>query len=652
MVITGSIIAGNTAGGANPDLRPGLGTLTVDYSLIGDTSDLTGDQLTDINAGVGNLLDIDPMLGYLDDNGGPTLTHALLPGSPAIDAGDSSFAGPPGNDQRGSPFVRVAGAVVDIGAYEVQSLALSVDTDIDEDDGDISVGDLSLREALVLTNANPGNDTVDFAAGLAGSTILMDGREFELNDDLTLNGLGVDQITIDAQGMSRVMVVNGSATVEINGLTLTGGSADNGAGLRNYGNTTLRAVAIVDNTVTWAYGRGAGIWNENHLAVFDSTISDNMAPGENASGGGIYSGRTSATFSIVGSTVSNNYAGSDGGGVSNPSGRGMIIDSTISNNTAGERGGGVNSTGGLSISGTTISGNEAGLDGGGVMGFGYRISHSTVVDNLAGSNGGGLRQVTLYSWLDHSIVANNTAVFGGNDVSVNSYYDMITNFSLIEDPIGAMISGANNITGVDPMLGPLADNGGPTMTHALLPGSPAIDAGDPGFVAPPYLDQRGYYRVVDGDGDMTARIDIGAFEFASIVAKPGDGNLDGVVDGLDYLLWAVHFADDPALDPPGAPLNGDYNGDDRVDELDYVVWAEIFEASIAAAPAAQTIEPLAATAASVPLAADAALEIEYHDVDDAADATITDDADVSPWQLGRAFDAVLNKTRGYRPFRS
>jgi hypothetical protein len=123
----------------------------------------------------------------------------------------------------------------------------------------------------------------------------------------------------------------------------------------------------------------------------------------------------------------------------------------------------------------------------------------------------------------------------------------------------------------DPLLGPLQDNGGPTPTHAPLPGSPVIDAGDPAFAAPPYLDQRGYYRVVDGDGDMTARIDIGAVEYASVAPLPGDGNLDMRVDDEDYILWAAHFDDNPADDPPGVPLNGDYNDDGVVNGLDYLV---------------------------------------------------------------------------------
>ncbi|MCA9100001.1 MAG: hypothetical protein KDA63_02560, partial [Planctomycetales bacterium] len=211
--------------------------------------------------------------------------------------------------------------------------------------------------------------------------------------------------------------------------------------------------------------------------------------------------------------------------------------------------------------------------------------------------------------------------------------------NLIEDGSGGL---NDTITG-DPLLGPLADNGGPTMTHALLPGSPAIDAGDPAFAAPPYLDQRGYYRVVDGDGDMTARIDMGAFEYASVPPLAGDGNLDQAVDGLDYLLWAEHFGDDPTLDPPGAPLNGDYNDDGVVDGLDYIVWAENFEASVplslASGAERSAAGPVAVSAGASGRTArvDAAIATEY-----GRDTTA---ARADEWRLSLAIDALMKKRR-------
>ncbi|MGI9457588.1 MAG: choice-of-anchor Q domain-containing protein, partial [Aeoliella sp.] len=179
LTIKRSIVAGNSVAEGNdgPEFVPDFddGTLTVEYSLIGDNS---GTGLTEAfffnpddqgNMIGGSILGpIDPLLGPLADNGGPTKTHALWLGSPAINASDlhtvPGVDGVPEFDQRGSGFDRIVSRI-DIGAYEVQEpgdMKLLVDTLVDESDGDYSRGDLSLREALELANANPVADTIRF----------------------------------------------------------------------------------------------------------------------------------------------------------------------------------------------------------------------------------------------------------------------------------------------------------------------------------------------------------------------------------------------------------------------------------------------------------------------------------------------------------
>ena len=126
----------------------------------------------------------------------------------------------------------------------------------------------------------------------------------------------------------------------------------------------------------------------------------------------------------------------------------------------------------------------------------------------------------------------------------------------------------------------LADNGGPTWTHALLPGSPAIDAGDPAAMAGvddvPDFDQRGspFTRVFDGDGAGGARIDIGAFELQPPPGPslPGDYNLDGMVDAADYVLWRK------TLSTTGVPAfsGADGDGDGDITQADYGVWRANF----------------------------------------------------------------------------
>ena len=214
----------------------------------------------------------------------------------------------------------------------------------------------------------------------------------------------------------------------------------------------------------------------------------------------------------------------------------------------------------------------------------------------------------------HNQLGNSTANDVVAAVDPTSHHNLIgvdTGLTGITNGVNGNIIGTAAVP-IGPMLGPLQDNGGATLTHAPLPGSPVIDAGDPAFVPPPFTDQRGYYRVVDGNSDMTPTIDIGAVEYASVPPLPGDGNLDQVVDGLDYVVWAMNYGNDPADDPLGTPLNGDFNDDGVVDGLDYILWAAHFGESVATASAAQNasavdaalesdIEPAGASSADASL---------------------------------------------------
>jgi hypothetical protein len=188
--------------------------------------------------------------------------------------------------------------------------------------------------------------------------------------------------------------------------------------------------------------------------------------------------------------------------------------------------------------------------------------------------------------LDHSIVAQN---FGTNgDVNgllgttITAQYSLVGNnqgSDLAPAPIGSPDANGNLIGAssvpINSQLGPLADNGGPTLTHALLAGSPAIDAGNPSAVAGmggvPEFDQRGapFERVSSG------RIDIGAFEVQPIVvppALPGDYNGDGAVAAADYTVWRNTSGST-------SDLRADGNGDGMVDALDYAVWKSNFGAT-------------------------------------------------------------------------
>ena len=153
---------------------------------------------------------LDPLLADLADNGGPTLTHALLPDSPAINAGDNALAvdadgNPLSFDQRGEGFSRVSVGVVDMGAFEADELAsLVVSTNLDVVDSRDGV--TSLREAIAFADSLPGEDTITFDASLAGQTILLDGAELQIGDSLILDASALSSsVTVDAGGQSRVM---------------------------------------------------------------------------------------------------------------------------------------------------------------------------------------------------------------------------------------------------------------------------------------------------------------------------------------------------------------------------------------------------------------------------------------------------------------
>jgi predicted outer membrane repeat protein len=217
-------------------------------------------------------------------------------------------------------------------------------------------------------------------------------------------------------------------------------------------------------------------------------------------------------MTITGSTISDNYTdlpghfGGDGGGIEND-GTMTIQDSTISGNRAvgagfaGGYGGGIygNNT---TITNSTITANSAHF-GGGVAGGG-NIAHTTFSNNSASQDGGAL-------YLTSPLELGNTILkAGASGVNIfNHNGSLITHgYNVCSDNGSGFLNGPGDQINTDPMLGPLQDNGGPTFTHALLPGSPAIDAGDPNFTPPPDYDQRGpgFVRVFNG------RIDAGSFE--------------------------------------------------------------------------------------------------------------------------------------------
>jgi len=558
-----SIIADNV-GGADVETFGASSFVSQNYNLVGGGNANASFSLSD------DIINLpDAMLGSLANNGGPTETHALVAGSPAINAGDPSFSTPPDFDQRGIGFPRIQFGRVDVGAYEFDDATipgggLVVDTLDDIFDGDYTPGNLALRESLELANTNPGHNTVTFDIGLTAGTINLDAvnGQLEINDDVTVTGLGSSQLTVDAGGNSRVLhITNG--TVDISGLTLTGGSVDRGGGIRNYApaTTTLTGMVITGNTATInSFDAGGGILNEGNLTILDSTISNNTALNR------------------------------DGGGIFNDDGILTITNSTISGNSAGGSGGGVRNFG---ISGSTT------------------ITHSTITSNTAGVQGGGIFLGSGTVTVGHSVISGNTATNAGNEISNAGATVILNDYNLLGDntqidsdafdnvtPSGTDITatsdGTNPTALTDILDATLADNGGPTLTHTLVAGSPAIDAGNPAVASPPANDQRGAPFVREN-----GTIDIGAYEVQSLSlvvdtltdesdgdystddfslrealelanANPGtdtvtfDGALSGTIN-LNIALGQLEISDDVIVTGLGAgTLTVDAGGSSRV----------------------------------------------------------------------------------------
>jgi CSLREA domain-containing protein len=395
--------------------------------------------------------------------------------------------------------------------FVVDSQADAVDANPGDGVCDDGSGNCTLRAAVQETNALPGHDSIDLPAGTYSLSIMGDedaaaSGDLDITDDLTISGAGATTTIIDAGNLSgqpdRVFEVIGPKSVAISGVTIQNGYAHSnyGGGIYGYqGSLALTQVSIRDNRA----GIGGGIYS-NDLELVDSTVSGNEAQ----QGGGIFIDAGSAL--ITSSTISDNEAYTSGGGIWGSPGPAVlqIEKSTISGNHA-QGGGGIFNVAQMNLVNSTISGNDAD-EGGGIENyntFGTALLHltnCTVSDNVAGGGSDGI-------WNnDGGVLEVENTIFANSPAGANCLGPITSHGYNLDSDGTCGLSGAGDLTG-SPQLGPLQDNGGPTQTHALLEGSPAIDAGDNGSCPP--TDQRDVSRPVDGDMDGSAICDIGAFEF-------------------------------------------------------------------------------------------------------------------------------------------
>ncbi len=473
--IRGSIIANNTTYESNPDL--GGTDLYVEFSLIEDPDGISLDQNNN------NIFYADPMLGPLADNGGPTMTHALMTGSPAIDAGLNAAAS--ANDQRGTGFARMVGLQTDMGAVEsATDAALSFPAATRTVTNLYDSGPGSLRQAVYDSNNTYGLDVVEFQAGLSGTITLTSG-DIDINDDIVINAPVPSVITVSGGfvapepvrgegGASRIFRIYSGGkpqrgnlgdpyynllSVDIVGLTITDGytSESGGAIYSNNAELTVRDSLITNSQ---AYAGGGIAQYDGVLRVIDSTISYNTANGyEGGNGGGIsvddYSGYfgnnvTTGALVVRNSTIDNNSA-NYGGGVHIDDGAILAIDNgTISNNSGSYGGGGIlieNLTNSAGISNSLITGNTTGGDGGGIhvdelQGYSdsLTLDNTTVSYNTAMNEegrGGGIfigEEGSRLHIVNNSLIDNNSAYQDGGGIAFYADQDG-TALSIVDSTI-------------------------------------------------------------------------------------------------------------------------------------------------------------------------------------------------------------------------
>jgi hypothetical protein len=341
----------------------------------------------------------------------------------------------------------------------------------------------SLQAAV---DAAARNDLIQVAAGTYNENVSL------LDKDLTIGGAGAATTIIDGGGTDRVLD-SVRSTFTLSGVTLRNGSTlslapdeHGGCARINVPRTDrviLSEVVIEDCTAI----EGGGLVLRGRVRIERATIRNNTA----SYGGGIWTGAGPTNVEIVDSTISGNGA-IQGGGVASFGAQLRLANSTVSGNTASDLGGGV-----------FINYPKYGRT---------KIVSSTIAANDATNGGGGIYTDRGKTQATGSILAGNTTSGVGPDCGVALDSSVKSRgYNLFEDSSGCEIRGrvSLDIVGSDPLLGPLANNGGPTATHALLAGSPAIDAGNPrvgsGALLCPPLDQRGSSR--------NGRCDIGAYEF-------------------------------------------------------------------------------------------------------------------------------------------
>ena len=422
----------------------------------------------------------------------------------------------------------------------VQAATFMVTKTADTADGNCDT-DCSLREAIITANALPGADTIQLPDGtytlsiVGGDEDASTTGDLDITDDLTIIGASAANTIIDGAEIDRVFEVDPASAgviVDISHVTVKNGSAPenydyvivrtSGGGIHNRGTLTLTDVVITGNKAIY-FGYGGGLHNVGTANLVAVKISGNMG----YTGGGI---GNLGTLTVVDCVISGNRAsgaGGDGGGLRN-GGTAEIRNTTVSGNeVVGYNGGGIANGSILNVINSTVSGNKARLHGGGIVNSNLAwLANVTIADNIATEGQGGGVYTKVETVFENTLLSYNTASGIKNNCHLQQGSGHSTDYGYnLEDANTCGFTATGDVVDTDPLLGMLKDNGGPTPTHALLPGSPAIDGGNPegclDMEPATYLtsDQRGFLRPVDGNRDSTPVCDIGAYEYKYVPPK-------------------------------------------------------------------------------------------------------------------------------------
>jgi CSLREA domain-containing protein len=519
--------------GAVRDAKPDIGAYEVAHNIVVTT--LTDEDDGTPDPSLGNGTSLREAINFANANpGADTITFAVtgtiqLNSQLPVVSDDLTIAGP------GAAKLKIDG--------QGQNRLMWVGT-----------GAMVGISGLTLTNGHVG-------AGLGGGGIVNYGTLGMRDDVLTNNYAGFGgggafnrgDLTITNCSFANDSVsgdgggIYSETSLKVIDSTLSGNLAGAGGAIYNNGGTaTVDRTKATDNYANY----GGCIQNKGMMTVTNSTFSDNGA----VFGGAL---RNFGTVSLTNSTISGNSA-QDAGGLLNfggdlNSGGATLNDCALYGNSGVDRAGGVDNAGVLTVTDCTFSGNAASAGpGGGIYNSGTAgLLNSTVYGNLALS-GAGIYTFTNHTYLpgfatlENCIVGGNTRLDGvtPDDIAGMVNVDPASNFNLIgPGGSGGLTSGGNGNVLVSSAsalyLGPLADNGGPTPTMALLPGSPAIDGGNPKTLNPPRFDQRGigFPRVTNG------RIDIGAFELQNLSPIANAGGPYAVMEGQSLVLDASKSSD-------------------------------------------------------------------------------------------------------------